>query len=105
VGLNACFIEGFRPFPDCRIGIFTVKKLNLLEGSAVGFDPVETSHFYDVRGNSFQLFNTRLILARRLPHIAVKQTEPDLFLHIFSVFTGDAAQPEKVLQQPVIHAK
>jgi len=51
------------------------------------------------------LINPWLILARRLPHVAVKQTEPDLSFHIISGFVSGAADKAENISATVYKYK
>ena len=71
VGLDACLMERGCPSADSRVRVFSEEEVDLLEGSSIGLDPVETAHVDDCRGDFFQLVDTWDVLAGRLPHVAV----------------------------------
>ena len=71
VGLDACLMERSCPSADGRVRVFSEEEVDLLEGSSIGLDPVETAHVDDCRGDFFQLVDTWDVLAGRLPHVAV----------------------------------
>ena len=84
LALDAGSPQWLRPLAHRVVGVLAVHQVHLLESAAVGLHTVEASHPHDYRGDFRQLVNAGLILARRLPHITIHQTEFDSLCHNYS---------------------
>jgi len=85
VGLDAYLIERLAESAYRIIGVLAGKQINLLEGSAVGFDAGKATHVDDDGSDALQLVFTWLELSGRLPHISINETELDFLFHLYSL--------------------
>ena len=84
LALDAGLAQRARPFAHSVVGVLAVQQVHLLEGATVGLHSVETAHPHDHGGDFGELVHSGLVLAGRLPHVAVHQTEFDSLLHTIS---------------------
>ena len=85
VGLDAYLVERLAESAYRIIWILAGKQINLLEGSAVGFDAGKATHVDDDGSDALQLVFTWLELSGRLPHISINETELDFLFHLYSL--------------------
>ena len=79
VGLDASLVELLGPGAHRLVGVLAIHQVHLLESAAIGLYAVKATHLDNHRRYLHQLVHTGLVLARRLPHVAVHQTEFYLF--------------------------
>ena len=75
VGLDASLIKRGSPGADGDIRVFAIHEVDLFKSAAISLDAVEAAHIDNSRGHLNELVDAGLILAGRLPHIAVDQTK------------------------------
>ena len=83
VGLDASLVERLAEGAHSVVRILASEKVDLLEGSAVGFYAGKATHLNDNGSNALQLVFAWLELAGRLPHISVNETELDFLFHLY----------------------
>ena len=85
MGLDSRLMERSRPLAHGDIGVLSIEEVHLFERAAVGLHTVEAAHVYNGRRNPYELVDSRLVLAGRLPHISVNEREFNFFCHIYKV--------------------